>query len=129
MAPASLLSQLFLIAVFAPFATPSGIGADDVWALALLGAGQIGLGLALVLIGARLIPDGAGGPDLPARGRARPDLGVARVRGGLDTATLVGGAIVIVAILIQRPRALRPRGPRSHLPDPDWPCPGAAAGR
>ena len=101
MAPASLLSQLFLIAVFAPFATPSGIGADDVWALALLGAGQIGLGLALVLIGARLIP----AAQVALISLLEVVLGPVWVwlayAEGVDTATLAGGAIVLVAILIQ----------------------------
>jgi drug/metabolite transporter (DMT)-like permease len=56
MAPATCLSQVILVAVFLPFAAPGGIGGDDVVWLAALGIGQIGLGFALLTVGARLIP-------------------------------------------------------------------------
>ena len=78
MAPATCLSQVILVVVFLPFATPGEIGGDDLGWLAALGIGQIGLGFALLTVGARLIPAAQVGPDHAARGRARPALGVAR---------------------------------------------------
>jgi len=101
MAPATFLSQLFLIAVFAPFATPSDIGADDVWVLALLGAGQIGLGLALLMVGARLIPAAQVALITLLEVVLGPVWVWLAYAEGADTATLAGGAIVLVAILIQ----------------------------
>jgi drug/metabolite transporter (DMT)-like permease len=56
MAPAMCLAQAIQVAAFLPFASPSEIGGDDVVWLAALGIGQIGLGFALLTVGARLIP-------------------------------------------------------------------------
>ena len=56
MAPAICLSQVIVIVVAAPFADPSTIDGHDLALLALLGVGQMGLGLAFLTIGARLIP-------------------------------------------------------------------------
>jgi drug/metabolite transporter (DMT)-like permease len=56
MAPATCLSQVILVAVFLPFATPGEISGDDLAWLAALGIGQIGLGFVLLTVGARLIP-------------------------------------------------------------------------
>jgi drug/metabolite transporter (DMT)-like permease len=79
MAPATVLAQLMLLVVAAPFALAENApaSAPDVLWLVLLGAGQIGLGLILFTIGARLIPGRAGRAHQPARGRARADVGVA----------------------------------------------------
>src|SRR5215213_1807262 len=56
MAPATCLSQAILVVAFLPFASPGAIGSDDLGWLAALGVGQIGLGFALLTVGARLIP-------------------------------------------------------------------------
>ena len=101
MAPATCLSQAILVVAFAPFATPSEIGAGDVGWLAALGIGQIGLGFALLTVGARLIPAAQVGLIT----LLEVVLGPVWVWLALDerpgTLTLVGGAIVILAILIQ----------------------------
>ena len=101
MAPATCLSQVILVAVFLPFAAPGEIGGDDVVWLAALGIGQIGLGFALLTVGARLIPAAQVGLIT----LLEVVLGPVWVWLALDerpgTLTLVGGAIVIVAILIQ----------------------------
>jgi drug/metabolite transporter (DMT)-like permease len=101
MAPATCLSQAILVAVFLPFAAPGEISADDVGWLAALGIGQIGLGFALLTVGARLIPAAQVGLIT----LLEVVLGPVWVWLALDerpgTLTLVGGAIVIVAILIQ----------------------------
>jgi drug/metabolite transporter (DMT)-like permease len=101
MAPATCLSQLFLIAAFAPFATPAAVDGGDAVALALLGAGQIGLGLALLMVGARLIP----AAQVALISLLEVVLGPLWVWLAYterpDAPTLVGGAIVIAAIVIQ----------------------------
>jgi drug/metabolite transporter (DMT)-like permease len=101
MAPATCLSQVILVAVFLPFATPSDIGGGDVYWLAALGIGQIGLGFALLTVGARLIPAAQVGLIT----LLEVVLGPLWVWLALDerpsTLTLVGGTIVIVAIVIQ----------------------------
>jgi drug/metabolite transporter (DMT)-like permease len=58
MVPATGLAQLMLVLAAAPFALAGGLrlGVPDALWLALFGAGQIGLGLILLTIGARLIP-------------------------------------------------------------------------
>jgi drug/metabolite transporter (DMT)-like permease len=101
MAPATCISQLLVIAVALPFADPGAADGKDVILLALFGAGQIGLGLALLTTGARLIP---------AAQTALLTL-LEIVLGPLwvwlayaerpGTATLVGGTVVLVGILVQ----------------------------
>jgi drug/metabolite transporter (DMT)-like permease len=101
MAPASCLAQAMLIAAFLPFARPGEIGGDDVGWLVALGIGQIGVGFALFTAGARLIPAAQVGLIT----LLEVVLGPVWVWLALDerpsTLTLVGGAIVIVAIVIQ----------------------------
>jgi len=101
MAPATCLSQVILVAAFLPFASPGEIGGGDVFWLAALGIGQIGLGFALLTVGARLIPAAQVGLIT----LLEVVLGPIWVWLALDerpsTLTLVGGAIVIVAIVIQ----------------------------
>jgi drug/metabolite transporter (DMT)-like permease len=101
MAPATCLSQAILVVIFLPLATPAQIAGDDVIWLALLGIGQIGLGFALLTVGARLIPAAQVGLIT----LLEVVLGPIWVWLALDerpsTATLIGGAIVIVAIVIQ----------------------------
>jgi drug/metabolite transporter (DMT)-like permease len=101
MAPATCLSQFFLLAAFLPFASPGDIGGDDLAALVALGGGQIGLGLALLTVGARLIP-AAQVALIALLEVVLGPLWVWIAQGEQpDTATLAGGAVVIVAILIQ----------------------------
>ena len=101
MAPATCLSQVILVAAFLPFATPGEIAGDDVAWLAALGIGQIGLGFALLTVGARLIPAAQVGLIT----LLEVVLGPLWVWLALDerpsTLTLVGGAIVIAAIVMQ----------------------------
>jgi drug/metabolite transporter (DMT)-like permease len=119
MAPATCLSQVILVAAFAPFATPAEIGGDDAAWLAALGIGQIGLGFALLTVGARLIPAAQVGLIT----LLEIVLGPLWVWLALDerpsTLTLVGGAIVILAIVIQT-RAAPPPEPAEQraLPAP-----------
>jgi drug/metabolite transporter (DMT)-like permease len=101
MAPATCLSQVILLLVFFPLADFGDVGGNDVVWLALLGAGQIGLGLALLTVGARLIS----ATQVALITLLEVVLGPIWVWIALGerpgTATLVGGAIVIAAIVIQ----------------------------
>jgi drug/metabolite transporter (DMT)-like permease len=101
MAPATCLSQAILVVAFLPFASPGEIAGGDIVWLALLGIGQIGLGFALLTVGARLIPAAQVGLIT----LLEVVLGPLWVWLALDerpsTLTLAGGAIVIIAIVIQ----------------------------
>ena len=114
MAPATCLSQVILVAVFLPFATPADIGGGDLAWLAALGIGQIGLGFMLLTVGARLIPAAQVGLIT----LLEIVLGPLWVWLALDerpsNLTLVGGAIVIVAIVIQTRAAPAPPEPAPH---------------
>jgi drug/metabolite transporter (DMT)-like permease len=116
MAPATGLAQLMLLIVAAPFALDghTQVAVHDVLWLALFGAGQIGLGLILWTIGARLIPAAQvalisllevvlGPLWVWLADGERPGAGI-----------LIGGAIVVAAVIVQaRDPAVRRRRRRS----------------
>jgi drug/metabolite transporter (DMT)-like permease len=101
MAPATCLSQVILVVAFLPLASPRQIGGADLAWLAALGITQIGLGMALLTVGARLIPAAQVGLIT----LLEVVLGPLWVWLALDerpsTPTLVGGAVVIAAIAFQ----------------------------
>lgn len=101
MAPATCLAQLLLLLVFASFADPGEVGGRDLGLLMLLGGVQMGIGLALFTIGARLIP----AAEVALITLLEVVLGPLWVWLFLSeeagAATLVGGAIVIVAVALQ----------------------------
>ena len=101
MAPAICLSQLIVLLVSAPFAHPATIGARDLAFLMLIGAGQMGLGLAFLTAGARLIP----ASEVALITLLEVVLGPLWVWISISetpvVATLVGGAVVILAVLLQ----------------------------
>jgi drug/metabolite transporter (DMT)-like permease len=114
MAPATCLSQVILVVAFLPFASPGEIAGGDVGWLAALGIGQIGLGFALLTVGARLIPAAQVGLIT----LLEVVLGPLWVWLALDerpsTLTLAGGAIVIAAIVLQT-RGAPPAEPDAPL--------------
>jgi drug/metabolite transporter (DMT)-like permease len=116
MAPATCLAQMLLVGAWLPFAHPEDIGGSDVLGLAALGAGQIGLGLVFLTIGARLIP----AAQVALITLLEVVLGPLWVWIALserpDNATLAGGAVVIAAVVIQV-RGGRPRQTREPLAD------------
>lgn len=101
MAPATCLSQIVVFAAAAPFAHFAAAGAKDVTLLATLGVCQIGLGFLLLTIGGRLIPAG----EVALITLLEIVLGPLWVWAFLAeqpaAATLVGGAIVLGAVLLQ----------------------------
>jgi drug/metabolite transporter (DMT)-like permease len=110
MAPAACLAQVILVAAFLPFASPDEITGGDVGWLAALGIGQIGVGFALLTVGARLIP----AAQVGLISLLEVVLGPLWVWVALDerpsTLTLCGGAIVVAAIVLQT-RGAPPSGP------------------
>ena len=113
MAPATCLSQVLLVVAFIPFAQPGEIGAGDAGWLATLGIGQIGLGFALLTVGARLIPAAQVGLITLLEVVLGPLWVWLAVGERPSTLTLVGGVIVIAAIVTQT-RA----SPPAELPPP-----------
>ncbi|MFL5926994.1 MAG: DMT family transporter [Gaiellaceae bacterium] len=101
MAPAMCLSQVVVFALAAPFSDFGEATAKDVALLATLGICQIGLGFVLLTVGARLIPAG----EVALITLLEIVLGPLWVWLFLSerpgTATVVGGAIVLVAVLVQ----------------------------
>jgi drug/metabolite transporter (DMT)-like permease len=116
MAPAICLSQLIVFAVTAPLADFGAVTDRDLALLVLLGAGQIGLGLAFLTIGARLIP----AAEVALISLLEVVLGPLWVWLALSEeparTTLAGGAVVIVAVLLQ---TTQPRPRVRELPAPD----------
>lgn len=101
MAPATCLSQAMLVVVFAGFASPGQIAGGDVVWLAALGIGQIGLGFALLTVGARLIPAAQVGIITLLEVVLGPVWVWIALNERPSALTLAGGAVVIVAIMIQ----------------------------
>jgi drug/metabolite transporter (DMT)-like permease len=101
MAPATCLSQAILVVAFLPIASPGEISGDDVAWLAALGIGQIGLGFALLTVGARLIPAAQVGLITLLEVVLGPLWVWLALDERPDTLTLVGGTIVIAAIMLQ----------------------------
>ncbi len=101
MAPAICLSQVLVFAVAAPFAAPGSLGSRDLALLAALGIGQIGLGLVFLTLGARLIP----AAEVALITLLEIVLGPLWVWLAFSerpsTTTLLGGAIVVAAVLLQ----------------------------
>jgi drug/metabolite transporter (DMT)-like permease len=101
MAPATFLAQLLLLAAFLPFADPGSVGDDDLVTLVLLGAGQIGIGLAFLTLGARLIP-AAQVALISLLEVVLGPLWVWMAIGEVPTgATLAGGAVIVAAVVVQ----------------------------
>ena len=101
MAPAICLSQVLVLLAFAPFSSPGTIDREDLLVLALLGVTQIGLGLALLTMAARLIP----AAEVALISLLEVVLGPLWVWLAFSerpsTATLVGGVIVVAGVALQ----------------------------
>jgi drug/metabolite transporter (DMT)-like permease len=101
MGPAICLSQLLVLIAFAPFAKPGTAGVRDLLLILTLGVGQMGLGLAFLTIGARLIP----AAEVALITLLEVVLGPLWVWLALSErpsrATLLGGSVIIVAVALQ----------------------------
>jgi len=100
MAPATFLSQLVVLVVFAPFASAGSVSGTDVALLAAFGITQIGLGFVFLTIGARLLPAG----EVALITLLEIVLGPLWVWAVLSerpsAATLLGGTIVLGAVVL-----------------------------
>lgn len=101
LAPGSALSQLIVFAVALPFASPSSIGRGDLVRLVILGVFQMGLGQLCFVIGARLIA----ASETALLTLLEVVLGPVWVwlfyRENPGLATLIGGAVVLGAVVYQ----------------------------
>jgi drug/metabolite transporter (DMT)-like permease len=101
MAPATCTSQLLVVAVVVPFADVAAVTAHDLSLLFLLGFGQIGLGLGLLTIAARLLP----AAEVALISLLEVVLTPVWVWLAYDeqpaAATLAGGAVVLAAVAVQ----------------------------
>jgi drug/metabolite transporter (DMT)-like permease len=110
MAPATCLSQLLVLAVFATFAHVSEMGGANLGYLALMGIVQMGLALFLLSLGARLIP----AVEVTLIAQLENVLGPLWVwLAGVEhpsAATIVGGIVVIGAVVLQVTQGSRSPG-------------------
>jgi drug/metabolite transporter (DMT)-like permease len=114
MAPAICLSQVLVVLVAAPFAHPGAVTDQDLVLLALLGVGQMGLGLAFLTMGARLLP----ASEVALITLLEVVLGPLWVWISISeqpsATTIAGGIVVVLAVLLQatdKTRARVARGP------------------
>ncbi len=101
MMPATAASQVLVVLACLPFLSIGSASRSDWAILAALGVGQMGLGLAFLTIGARLIPPA----QVAIISLLEVVLGPLWVWLAYDerpgTATVVGGAIVVAAVVVQ----------------------------
>ena len=101
MAPAACLAQLLLVLAMAPFASPATIPPSNLVWLFLLGAGQLGVGLASFTVAAQILP----AARLTMIVLLEVVLGPIWVWIGVgerpSSATLLGGVLVLAGVVVQ----------------------------
>jgi drug/metabolite transporter (DMT)-like permease len=111
MVPAICLSQLLVVLVAVPFAHPATVGERDLFFLVLLGVCQMGLGLVLFTMGARLIV----ASEVALITLLEVVLGPLWVWISVSetpaAAALIGGIVVVIAVLIQTTERTRLASP------------------
>ena len=101
MLPATCLSQAIVVVAVAPFASTANAGSEDWAILAALGVGQMGLSLALFTVGARLIAPAEVALIALLEVVLSP-LWVWLAYGERPAvATLLGGCVVLAAVVVQ----------------------------
>lgn len=101
MVPATCLAQLIVLLVAAPFADAGGVKGRDLTLLVLLGVVQIGLGLLFLAMGTRLIPAAEVALITLLEIVLAPIWVWIAVGEAPAVATLIGGAIVVGAVIMQ----------------------------
>jgi drug/metabolite transporter (DMT)-like permease len=111
MLPAICLSQVLVVAVSAPFSHPGEGTGKDLAFLVLLGVGQMGLGLAFVTMGARLLP----AAEVALITLLEVVLGPLWVWISISekpaATAIAGGCVVILAVLLQATEKTRTTAP------------------
>lgn len=120
MLPAICLSQFLVVAIAAPFSHPGPGTGRDLLLLALLGVGQMGLGLTFVTMGARLLP----AAEVALITLLEVVLGPLWVWISISeqpaATAIAGGCVVILAVLLQATEKTRA---------PATPAPSTVPGR
>ncbi len=114
MTPATALGMAIAFAATAPFSHFGGVPGEDIFLLAALGAGQIALGLILFTAGARLIPAAQAGLITLIEIVLGPLWVWLIYREEPDTLTIVGGSVIVAAVLLHALADLRPRTLRAR---------------
>jgi drug/metabolite transporter (DMT)-like permease len=114
MVPAICLAQLLVVLVGAPFADAGSVTGRDLALLVLLGVGQIGLGLLFLVMGARLIPAAEVALITLLEIVLAPLWVWISISETPAVATLIGGAVVVGAVVLQT----TDRGSRSTVARP-----------
>jgi drug/metabolite transporter (DMT)-like permease len=109
MTPATALGMTIAFVATAPFSHFGGISPGDFALLAALGAGQMALGLILFTAGARLIPAAQAGLITLLEVVLGPLWVWLIYREDPDALTLLGGAVIITAVLLHAAAELRPQ--------------------
>jgi drug/metabolite transporter (DMT)-like permease len=113
MLPAICLSQILVVAVAAPFSHAGSGTGRDLLLLVLLGVGQMGLGLAFVTMGARLLP----ASEVALITLLEVVLGPLWVWISISeepaATAIAGGCVVILAVLLQATEKTRATAARS----------------
>ena len=128
MVPAICLSQLVVVLVAAPFSDPATVGERDLVFLVLLGVCQMGLGLVLFTMGARLIVASEVALITLLEVVLGPFWAWVAVQETPALMTVVGGVVVVAAVLLQtteRTPALSRRPATARQPR-SLPAPGAS---
>jgi drug/metabolite transporter (DMT)-like permease len=114
MMPATCTSQAMVVAVCMPFASFGAAGQSDWVILGALGFGQMAFGLALLTIGARLIPPAEVAVISLLEVVLGPTLVWLAYSERPGAATLLGGIVVTAAVLVQATAGLRRGSEPSH---------------
>jgi drug/metabolite transporter (DMT)-like permease len=119
MAPAICVSQALVVLAVVPLTHPSTVTAHDLTFLVLLGVGQVGLGLAFLTVGARLIP----AAEVALITLLEIVLGplwvwiVLAERPALIV--IVGGVVVLLAVVLQTTQSMAVQDVHRGAPAPD----------
>jgi drug/metabolite transporter (DMT)-like permease len=118
MTPATALGMAIAFAATAPFSHIGGVPGRDIFLLAALGAGQIALGLILFTAGARLIPAAQAGLITLIEIVLGPLWVWLIYREEPDAPTIVGGSVIVGAVLLHAFADLRRPARLSARPEP-----------
>ena len=122
MAPAICLSQALVFVAVAPLTHPSTVTAHDLTFLVLLGVGQVGLGLAFLTVGARLIP-AAEVALITLLEIVLGPLWVWIVLGERPALiAIIGGVVVVLAVVLQMTEKVQTQAIQSPAPVPRVPA-------
>jgi drug/metabolite transporter (DMT)-like permease len=117
MAPATCLATLFTALFSLPFAAPLSVGTSDMVYLVLFGFGQMGIGLVLFTGGVRLVPAAEAGLMSILESVLSPLWVWLALSERPSDDTLIGGAIVLGAIVVHT--LVDSRAERTVVPTPD----------